>query len=161
MSTGWPQRIIAITELARGGPGKDYAAKLHDCGAITDGPPFSGLCSLLDGPLTCGVAVLMVVQPCRQSTVLAGGGRATHVLRTSRACRVGFEQSDCNTNQDLTRCHRDARPLHRPATPMPRRRRRGQCETMTMAMLRDDDRKHRESRMALLLAIAVQRLASQ
>ena len=22
-------------------------------------------------------------------------------LRTSRACRVGFEQSDCNTNQDL------------------------------------------------------------
>ena len=31
----------------------------------------------------------------------------------------------------------------------------------TMAMLRDDDRKHRESRMALLLAIAVQRLASQ
>lgn len=34
-------------------------------------------------------------------------------------------------------------------------------ETMTMAMLRDDDRKHRESRMALLLAIAVQRLASQ
>jgi hypothetical protein len=34
-------------------------------------------------------------------------------------------------------------------------------ETMTMGMLRDDDRKHRESRMALLLAIAVQRLASQ
>ena len=43
MSTGW-QRIIAITRLARGGAGKDYAAKLHDCGAITDGPPFSGLC---------------------------------------------------------------------------------------------------------------------
>jgi hypothetical protein len=72
MSTGWPdaQRIIAITQVARGGPGKD-AAKLHDCGAITDGPPFSGLCRLLDGPLTCGVAILMVLQPCRQSTVLA------------------------------------------------------------------------------------------
>jgi len=28
------RRIIAITQLARGGPGKDYAAKLHDCAAI-------------------------------------------------------------------------------------------------------------------------------
>ena len=49
--------IAAITQLGRGGPGKDYVAKLHDCGAITDGPPFSGLCSLLDGsaPLTCAL----------------------------------------------------------------------------------------------------------
>ena len=31
------QRIIAITQVARGGPGKDYAAKLHDCGANTLG----------------------------------------------------------------------------------------------------------------------------
>jgi len=28
------QCIIAITQVARGGPGKDYAAKLHDCAAI-------------------------------------------------------------------------------------------------------------------------------
>jgi hypothetical protein len=32
------RRIIAITQLARGGPGKDYAAKLHDCAANLDRP---------------------------------------------------------------------------------------------------------------------------
>ena len=68
------RRIIAITQVARGGPCKDYAAKLHDCAAITYRPPFSGLCSLLDEPLTCGVVILMVVQPCRQSTMLAAQG---------------------------------------------------------------------------------------
>ena len=34
VNRGGLQRIIAITQVARGGPGKDYAAKLHDCGAI-------------------------------------------------------------------------------------------------------------------------------
>lgn len=48
MSTGCLQRIIAITQVARGGPGKDYAAKLHDCGAITDGLTLSGLCRASD-----------------------------------------------------------------------------------------------------------------
>ena len=42
------QHIIAIIQVARGGPNKDYAAKLHACGAITYGPPLSGLCSQLD-----------------------------------------------------------------------------------------------------------------
>ena len=50
VNRGGLQRIIAITQLARDGPGKDYAAKLHNCAAITYRPPFSGLCSLLDGP---------------------------------------------------------------------------------------------------------------
>jgi hypothetical protein len=74
-------------------------------------------------------------------------------LRTSRACRVGFEQSDCNTNQDLIgaiemldRCIDLLRQCHDAGVEV-------NVETMTMAMLRDDDRKHRESRMALLLAI--------
>ena len=48
VNRGGLQRIIAITQVARGGPGKDYAAKLHDCGVITYGPPLSGLCSQLD-----------------------------------------------------------------------------------------------------------------
>ena len=80
-------------------------------------------------------------------------------LRTSRACRAGFEQSDCNTNQDLIgaiemldRCIDLLRQCHDAGV---------EVNVETMAMLRDDDKKHRESRMALLLAIAVQRLASQ
>ena len=72
----YEQRIIAITQVARGGPGKDYAAKLHDCGAITYRPPFSGLCSLLDEPpLTCGVVILMVAAVSPVDDV-SGGGRA-------------------------------------------------------------------------------------
>ena len=37
------QRIIAITQVARGGPGKHYAAKLHDCGASWGTKPASGM----------------------------------------------------------------------------------------------------------------------
>jgi hypothetical protein len=87
MPTRWPAAHYRHTQLARGGPGKDYAAKLHDCDAITDGPPLAASADCSTDPLTCGVDILVVLQPCRQSTLLtaeAGHMRDPMSLRTSR-----------------------------------------------------------------------------
>ena len=104
MSTWWPdaQRIIAITQVARGDPARTMRRSFTTALQLLTGRRLAASAFCSTGPADLRRCYPLVVQPCRQSTLLAAeGGHRTEPYVPEDLARTRADGSHLSHMTDM------------------------------------------------------------